>query len=163
MSTELERRLERIDGLVERLETGADPVSGATARELVQILMELHGAALERIVTLMHQAGPAGDAVIGQCANDPLVRSVLLLYDLHPVDPETRVREAIDHTRPYIDSHGGAVELVRLDDQGAVHVRVQGAASLSGVVENAVREAAPDLATVIVEHQEPLVLLERRH
>ena len=162
MSTELERRLERIDGLVERLETGTDPVSGATVRELVATLMDLHGAAMERMVTLIRQAGPSGDTLMEQCARDPLVRSVLLLYDLHPVDPETRVREAIDHARPYIDSHGGAVELVRLDDQGAVHVRVQGAASLTGVVENAVREAAPDLPDVVVEHQEPLVFLERR-
>ena len=112
MSTELERRLERIDGLVERLETGSDPVSGATARELVQILMELHGAALERIVNLVNQAGAVGHTLMDQFGNDVLVRSVLLLYDLHPVDPMTRVREAVEHTRPYVDSHGGAVELV---------------------------------------------------
>jgi Fe-S cluster biogenesis protein NfuA len=162
VSTELERRLERIDGLVERLETGSDPVSGATARELVQILMELHGAALERVVTLVNQAGAVGRTLMDQFGNDVLVRSVLLLYDLHPVDPETRVREAVEHTRPYVDSHGGAVELVGVDDDGSVRVRVQGAESLTGVVEKAIREAAPDLSTVIVEHQEPLVLLERR-
>jgi Fe-S cluster biogenesis protein NfuA len=162
VSTELERRLERIDGLVERLETGSDPVSGATARELVQILMELHGAALERMVNLVNQAGAVGQTLMDQFGNDVLVRSVLLLYDLHPVDPETRVREAVEHTRPYVDSHGGAVELVGVDDDGSVRVRVQGAASLTGVVEKAIREAAPDLSTVVVEHQEPLVLLERR-
>jgi Fe-S cluster biogenesis protein NfuA len=163
VSTELERRLERIDGLVERLETGSDPVSGATARELVQILMELHGAALERMLTLVNQTGAVGQTLMDQFGNDVLVRSVLLLYDLHPVDPETRVREAVEHTRPYVDSHGGAVELVGVDDDGSVRVRVQGTASLTGVVEKAIREAAPDLGTVIVEHQEPLVLLERRH
>jgi Fe-S cluster biogenesis protein NfuA len=160
VSTELERRLERIDGLVERLETGADPVSGATARELVQILMELHGAALERMVTLMRQTGAS--TLIAQCTQDPVVSSVLLLYDLHPVDPETRAREAVERTRPYVDSHGGAVEFVTVDDTGAAHVRVQGSAKLTDIVENAVREAAPDLASVVVEYQEPLVLLERR-
>lgn len=162
MSTELERRLERIDGLVERLETGTDPVSGATARELVQLLMELHGAALERIVALVTQTGADGLTLIDRFATDPLIRSVLLLYDLHPVDPETRVRDAVEHTRPYVHSHGGAVELVSVNDDGSVHVRVQGASSLTGVVENAIREAAPDLASIVVEHQEPLVLLERR-
>jgi Fe-S cluster biogenesis protein NfuA len=162
VSTELERRLERIDGLVERLETGADPVLSATARELVQILMELHGAALGQMLTLARQTGPAGQSLVDQFAHDPLIRSVLLLYDLHPVDPETRVREALDHTRPYLDSHGGAAEFVQFDDQGAVHLRVQGAASLTTVVENAVREAAPDLEAVVVERQEPLVHLARR-
>jgi Fe-S cluster biogenesis protein NfuA len=162
VSTELERRLERIDGLVERLETGTDPVSGATARELVQILMELHGEALDRIVTLVTQAGAIGHTLMERFGQDPVVRSVLLLYDLHPVDPETRVREALDHARPYIDSHGGAVELIGVRDDGSVHLRVQGAASLKGVVEKAVQEAAPDLGAVVVEHQSPVVLLERR-
>ena len=142
MSTELERRLERIDGLVERLETGTDPVSGATARELVQILMELHGEALDRIVTLVTQAGAIGHTLMERFGQDPV--------------------EALDHARPYIDSHGGAVELIGVRDDGSVHLRVQGAASLKGVVEKAVQEAAPDLGAVVVEHQSPVVLLERR-
>jgi Fe-S cluster biogenesis protein NfuA len=161
--TELERRLERIDGLVERLETGTDPVSGGTARELVQILMELHGEAIAHMLALVTQSGEPGRTVIERFAQDPVVRSVLLLYDLHPVDPETRVRQALDHARPYVDSHGGAVELVAVGADGSVHVRVQGAASLKGVVEKAVTEAAPDLGTILVEHASPLVVLERRH
>lgn len=158
----LEQRLERVDGLVERIETATDPVSGAAARELVQIVMELHGDALDRIVGLVRQAGETGQQLLDRFARDQVVRSVLLLYDLHPDDRETRVRDALDRTRPYLDAQGGTVELISVSDDGAAHLLVQGASALTGVVEKAVREAAPDLATVVVEHQPPLVLLERR-
>jgi Fe-S cluster biogenesis protein NfuA len=158
----LEQRLERVDGLVERIETATDPASSAAARELVQIVMELHGDALERIVALVRQTGETGVQLLERFARDQVVRSVLLLYDLHPDDPETRVREAVDRTRSYVDAQGGAVELIAVGDDGSAHLRVQGASTLTGVVEKAVREAAPDLVSVVVEHQPPLVVLERR-
>ena len=49
---ELDRRIERIDELIQRLEAGADPSVRATTQELVGTLMELHGAGLERILGL---------------------------------------------------------------------------------------------------------------
>ena len=44
---------------------------------------------------------------------DELVSHLLLLHGIHPVPVEARVRTALDEVRPYLDSHGGNVELVR--------------------------------------------------
>ena len=52
--------------------------------------------------------------------NDKVVRGFLLIHDLHPADLETRLRDALDHVRPYLQSHGGNVELISLTGQRPV-------------------------------------------
>ena len=116
--TEFERRIAAIDELVQRLETAADPATRAASQELVRALMELHGAALERMLARSGRNGAAGGTIVDQLARDEVVASVLLLYDLHPVDLETRVRGALEKSRPYLKSHGGNVELVAIDEPG---------------------------------------------
>jgi Fe-S cluster biogenesis protein NfuA len=157
--SELEQRIERIDELIQELETGSDPVLRATAQELVQAVMDLHGSGIERIVALVRQSGSAGQAIMDQFAGDQLVRSLLLLYDLHPQDLETRVLEALEKTRPYLRSHGGNVELVSVDDRSQVRLRLLGSChgcpssslTLKMAVEQAIREAAPEIITIVVD------------
>ncbi|MGH2967831.1 MAG: NifU family protein, partial [Solirubrobacteraceae bacterium] len=74
------------------------------------------------------------------------------------VDLETRVREALDSVRPYMETHGGDVELLRIDE-GVAHIRLEGhcrgcAASASTLelgIKQALQEAAPDLLGLEVE------------
>ena len=162
MRKELERRLERIDGLVGQLETAADPASRAAAQELVRSLMELQGAGLERILELVHESGEAGTELMGRLLRDELVKSVLIMYELHPQDVETRVRDALAKTMPAVEAQGGHVELVSIDGQDGVRLRLQGPLSLRRVLEQAMHEAAPDVASIVVDLEEPLVMLERR-
>ena len=75
-------------------------------------MIELHGAGLERILDKLADAGDAGLALIDALAEDDLVGSILLLHGLHPLDLETRVRQALDKVRPLLRSHGGNVELL---------------------------------------------------
>jgi Fe-S cluster biogenesis protein NfuA/nitrite reductase/ring-hydroxylating ferredoxin subunit len=85
--------------------------------------------------------------------NDKVVRGLLLIHDLHPADLETRLREALDHVRPYLQSHGGNVELISLTNQRA-NLRLQGtckscassAVTLELAIRHAIEEACPDLA-----------------
>ena len=98
--SEFERRIAAIDELVQRLETAADPATRAASQELVRALMEMHGAALERMLAVIGRNGAAGATIVDQLTRDELVASVLLLYDLHPVDLETRVRGALEKTPP---------------------------------------------------------------
>ena len=45
-----------------------------------------------------------------------MVGGLLMLHGLHPLDLETRVRQALDQVRPYLRSHGGNVELLGVSD-----------------------------------------------
>jgi hypothetical protein len=146
--------IERIAELVEQLEAGTDPASKALSKELLQAVMALHAIGLERMVDLTKASGVPGEALLERFARDQQVRTLLLLHDLHPWDSGTRVREALK-------SHNGKVEILRVDES-SVHVRVDGPTSLVQTVEAALREAAPDVESIVVERQEPLVMLERR-
>jgi hypothetical protein len=146
--------IERIAELVEQLEAWSDPASKAMSKELLQAVMELHAAGLGRLIDLTRASGAPGEALLERFARDPKVRTLLLLHDLHPWDATKRVREALR-------AHEGKVEILRVDDASA-HVRVDGPTSLVRTVEDALREAAPDVESIVVERQEPLVMLERR-
>ena len=161
--SDFERRMATVDELVTRLEAAADPATRAASQELVGTLMEMHGAALERMLAIIGRNGSAGATIVDQLTRDELVASVLLLYDLHPVDLETRVRTALARTRPYLESHGGNVELVGIDAGGAVRLRMQGscrgcpssAVTLKLAIEQAIYEAAPDVAGIVVDAEAP--------
>ena len=85
-------------------------------------------------------------------ADDELVAHLLLLHGLHPVPLEERVREALDEVRPYLDSHGGDVELLGVED-GVVRLRLQGSCSgcpssavtLKLAIEDAIHRRAPEV------------------
>jgi len=124
----------------------------------MQSLMDFHGAGLDRLMEIVSEAGEAGYAVFDKFAEDDLVASLLLLYGLHPVPLETRVMGALDKVRPYLDSHGGNVELLGVAD-GVVRLRLQGscktcpssAMTLKLAIEEAVYAAAPDVAAIEAE------------
>ena len=52
-----QKRIQRIGELVEQLESAADPNARAMAKELLESLMALHGAALERILETRLRVG----------------------------------------------------------------------------------------------------------
>ena len=154
---EFQTRLERLDTLlheVGRLPDGAQ----ARTREIVQTVLDLHGAGLERLLEHLAEAGPAGRAVLDACAADDLVASLLLLHGLHPLDLETRVRQALEAVRPYLRSHGGNVELLRVGD-GVVHLRLDGscegcpssAVTMRQTIEQAIYSRAPEVVAVQLE------------
>jgi Fe-S cluster biogenesis protein NfuA/nitrite reductase/ring-hydroxylating ferredoxin subunit len=158
-SQEIQNRLKTIETLVQRIERVKDAALKATAKELVQSLMEFHGAGLERMLEIVHDSPESGLSVIETLGQDELVRSLLLLYGLHPDALETRVLQALEKTRPYLKSHGGNVNLVAVEDSGAVTLRLEGSchgcpsssATLKLAVEEAIYDAAPDVTAILVE------------
>jgi len=155
---EFQQRLQKIEGLVRAIESAADPNVRASAVELMQSLMELHGAGIERMMEVVFDAGAAGDEIIDRLADDDLVASLLLLYGLHPLDVETRVKQALDKVRPYLRSHGGNVELLgiadgeaRLQLVGSCNGCASSAMTLKLAIEEAIYEAAPDVTALEVE------------
>jgi Fe-S cluster biogenesis protein NfuA len=153
-----QNQLQSIEALLQRIEKANDPAMSAMAKDLVQRLMEFHGAGIERMLEIIHKDA-AGQVGIDALGRDPLVRSLLLLYGLHPDGLETRVQKALEKTRPYLKSHGGNVTLIGVDAAGAVSVRLEGSChgcasssvTLKLAVEEAICEAAPDVTAIIVE------------
>ena len=76
-------RVRRIGDLVQELETIADPATRTSSRVLVQSLMDLHGAAIERTLEILADAGEPGMALIEQLGRDPMVSSVLAQLRFH--------------------------------------------------------------------------------
>jgi Fe-S cluster biogenesis protein NfuA len=149
--------MERVESLVRDLDDSPDVATRARAQEIIQTVVELHGAALERMLEIIAHAGAAGRALIDSLGEDELVASVLLLHGLHPLDLETRVLQALDSVRPRLRSHGGNVELLGVAD-GVVRLRMLGscdgcpssALTLKTAIEEAVLERAPDVTGIEV-------------
>jgi Fe-S cluster biogenesis protein NfuA len=170
---EFSRRSDRIEELVGRIENAADPAMRAVAQELLQAVIELHGVALDRILAIVADL-PRSDSALAAMASDELVSNVLSLHGINPVPVEARVAAAIEKAQPYLQSHGGDVELASVED-GVVHVKLKGSCghcssssdTLRDAVEVAIYNAAPEVATVVAESaarpaQQELVTLQTR-
>jgi Fe-S cluster biogenesis protein NfuA/nitrite reductase/ring-hydroxylating ferredoxin subunit len=145
-----------VERLLAELEAVADPLARDHATAVVQALLELYGAGLERIV---EEIAARDDGTLAAAfSEDELVSHLLLLHGLHPVSLENRVRAALDGVRPYLESHGGNVELVEVDEP-AVRLRMQGSCSgcpssevtLKLAIEDAIHKAAPEIEDVVAD------------
>ena len=155
---ELRQQLQRVGDLVREVEEIAEPKARAAARELVQTVTQVHGAALERILERIFQTGDRGQQVIDELGTDPLVSNVLVLHGLHPDDLQTRVHKALRRIAPDLLSHGVEAALIGVDD-GAIrlsatvdaHACASTSATARKTLEDTIYEAAPDLASLTIE------------
>jgi len=93
---------------------------------------------------------PAFELMLAGQADHPVAAAVLAMYELVPLDEHSQIEEALDEVRPYIESHGGELELLEVDG-GIVHVRLGGschgcaasAMTLRRGVEEKLRERIP--------------------
>jgi hypothetical protein len=153
---EFQRRLEWIEQLIRQIEATGDPNVRTAARELVQLVMELHGAGLERILEILRANGEPGQTVLGSMGRDDMVSSILVLYGLHPLSLEERVRQAIEKANQKMGSRSGTVELVGIED-GAVRLNLKAngnGPALKEIVEAAIYQAAPDIASLVIDGAE---------
>ncbi len=150
----------RVEELTAQLETIGDPFAQSLAEELVGALMQLYDEGLERIVEAVDEDGSA--ALRQRLVDDGVVASLMLIHGLYPVDLETRVREGLDSVRPYMETHGGDVELLGIVDgvarlrlEGSCHGCAASASTLELGIKQALQEAAPDLQGIEVEGVTP--------
>ncbi len=140
MRSQIEERLQQVQAL-ER------PQARETALGLAQAILDLHAAALARMLQLMSESDD-GTALIDKIAADPQAGSVLLLHDLHPLDLASRVERALED--PSFHGRGATAELVSVQD-GVVRVHIDGGPALRSAIERAIWEAAPDARELIVD------------
>ena len=155
---ERQLRAEHIEALLQQVSEFPDTHTRNVVEDLVQSLLDMYGEGLARILELTIETEATGYALIQMFTTDDLTGSLLLLHDLHPLDLEARVLQALDEVRPYLKSHGGNVELIAVED-GVARLRLEGsckgcaasAITLKNTIEEAVKRAAPDLDRLDVE------------
>jgi len=137
---EFDEAVAELDTLVQTLEREGDE----RALMLLELVDAIHRPALELIAN--------GDG------EHPLARTLLAMYDLAPVDERIQVEEALDAVRPYVESHGGQLELLGVED-GVVRVRMSGSCdgcaasemTLRRGIEESLRERYPGFREVVAE------------
>jgi Fe-S cluster biogenesis protein NfuA/nitrite reductase/ring-hydroxylating ferredoxin subunit len=148
-------RITRIEQLLEQLESAGDVPLAAQSSEAIALVVELYGDGLARIVARVESEQPQ---LARDLADDELVCQLMLLHGLHPRALEQRVRDALAEVRPYLESHGGGVDLVQVSDT-SVRLRLRGSCSgcpsstmtLKLAVEDAIRKAAPEIEQIEAE------------
>jgi Fe-S cluster biogenesis protein NfuA/nitrite reductase/ring-hydroxylating ferredoxin subunit len=157
-----EELLEVVQKLQEQLDSSEDTATRALAEKLVSAIVQMYGTGLGRILERLVESGAEGEALAVALADDPFLSTLLLIHDLHPVTLEARVGQALDSVRPYMESHGGNVELLSLSD-GIARIHLRGSCSdcsassvtLELAIKQALEEAAPDLEGLEVEGVAP--------
>lgn len=151
-------KVQRIGELVGELENISDPEARVSAKALIQLLLDLHSAALERVMEVVAHDDASGQRIIDDLGRDPLVSSLLVLYGLHPLDFESRVSGAIEKIQPQVRKGGGELELlgiaggvVRVQLQVTGHACGSTGKTLKKLVEDTLYEAAPDMESIEVE------------
>jgi len=148
----------RIQELVEQIDALPNSPARVLFQECLESVLTFYGHGLERILQLVAKAGPEAQKIYGDLIHDNVVGGLLLIHDLHPVDIETRLRDALDKVRPYLESHGGNVELISLTNDVA-RLRLQGTCkscasstvTLELAIRHAIEESCPDLLGFEVE------------
>src|SRR5215213_10483646 len=154
---ELQERVARIETLLGEIEAFKDQNARSKAAEVVQVLLELYGEGLARMMEVVAE-GEEREKAFEHFARDELVSHLLLLHGLHPLDVETRVVKALEEVRPYLQSHGGNVEFLGVKG-GVARLRMQGSCSgcpsstmtLKLAIEEAIQKTAPDLEGIEAE------------
>lgn len=148
---------EAIEQRLAAMQARADPRVFDQAVELLQLVSELYGSGLARVMELAQRHAPD---LVRHITDDELLTSLLIANGLHPDDVQARIARALDSVRPFLAGHGGDVELLDIDERvGAVRLRLLGscdgcpssAVTLRNSVERAIVEAAPEITIIDVE------------
>src|SRR5688500_12922927 len=116
VATEQEGLVDRVQALTEQLESIEDAGARMLAEELAGSIVQLYGEGIERIFSLLGREGLSAEQARALLAQDGVVASLMLIHGIYPVPLDERVAEALDSVRPYMESHGGDVELVGVED-----------------------------------------------
>jgi Fe-S cluster biogenesis protein NfuA len=154
----LRAQVDRLQGLMDHAEQLPDPAARGVARDCIESLLSFYGEGLTRVLAIVQEDQAGGAEILNRLAQDPTVSGLLLIHGLHPIDLPTRLQQALDKVRPFMESHGGNVELLGLED-GFARLRLQGACqscpssrvTLELAVRSALEEGCPDLAGFEVE------------
>ena len=160
LSREFQHLLEWLGTGLERMEEIEDEQTRQEVLALLEGIDVLHRQALGRLLELVTNLGGAG--LIERVSQDPIVRTLLEMYDLPEADERTQVERALETVYPYFKSHGGTLEVLGVEE-GRVRVQLSGscegcpgtATTLKRVVEEALHEGFPGFRELVAEDPPP--------
>ena len=138
-----------------------DQAPQASAMAMKSAIEELHKFGLTKIVQKLKQ-DPRGKELLFEMIEIPEVLALFSVHGLLRADVRTRVSRVIDMVRPYMQSHGGDVELADVKTD-TVFIRLAGscngcsmsAVTLRNSVEEALKEHVPEIKNIEVLANEP--------
>lgn len=139
-----------------------DPLPRQVLDDALDAINAIHRAGLTALVRALRD-DERGTELLFEAVDDAAVRMILSMHGIiRSADPMTVAERVLDSIRPGIRSHGGDVELVRIDD-GVAFVRLSGACngcSMASVtmrdgVEKALVEGVAGVTSVEVLPNEP--------
>jgi Fe-S cluster biogenesis protein NfuA/nitrite reductase/ring-hydroxylating ferredoxin subunit len=158
--SDLQELAERVDQAVAEVRT-LDAPSPAKAMAMKNAIEEFHKLGLIKMVQRL-KSDDRGRELLFELAEDPTVYALFSMHNLVKADLRTRVARVIEMVRPYMQSHGGDVELVEVTSE-TVFLRLKGSCngcSLSSVtlrngVEEALKQHVPEIQHIEVVPAEP--------
>lgn len=160
---EFQEQVRQLGKLIAQFDELPDGATKTAARDLVRLLMDVHGRGLERVMEIVFDSGDSGQKIIDRLGQDSIVGNLLLLYSLHPDGLEARIQSALDRMRPRLRKLACTIELENVQE-GAVQVRLatsghscgSSTKDLRSIVEDGMFEFAPDVTSLeILGLEEP--------
>ncbi|WP_088289754.1 NifU family protein [Kineosporia sp. A_224] len=157
---DLDAAARRVDTMLERASL-LDERSQQVALDLKAAVEEFHRDAIVRVVRKLKD-DPRGKELLFELVDDPVVYALFVMHGIVRADPVTLANRALEDVRPYLESHGGGVELVGVELPVA-RVRLSGtcngcsasSTTLREVVERALVAAVHGLHQVEVVPNDP--------
>lgn len=152
------RALQDLGDLIQMFSQHPDEGVQEAVVAMLQAVDVLHRGALQRLRAFLDSR-----SLLGEALAHPHVALLLDLYDTREDDDErARAEAAVEAVRPYVESHGGRIEVVAADG-GAVNVRLLSACescsgsteTLGRIVEEALRTELPEYVRVDVSPPQP--------
>lgn len=161
---DVDRSIEQLAGALDEAMGGLsslEPDSRAVITDALDAMNALHKQALTTVVRRLRD-DPRGKELLFELVDEPDVLMALTMHGIVRPDPMTLARRVLDSVRPGLESHGGGVELERIEGSTA-YVKLQGACngcSMASVtmrngVEAALVEGVPGLTGVEVLPNDP--------
>jgi Fe-S cluster biogenesis protein NfuA len=161
--SEFQEQVRQLGKLVAQFDDLPDGATKTAAKDLMQLLMDVHGRGLERVMEIVFDSGDSGQKIIDKLGQDSIVGNLLLLYSLHPDGLEARLQSALDRIRPRLRKLACTIELENVQE-GTVQVRLatsghscgSSTKDLRSIVEDGMFEFAPDVTSLeILGLEEP--------
>ena len=152
-SDDLEHLARQVDGAIAEVQSLAPDVR-AKAMALKSTIEAFHKVGLTHMARKLKE-DPAGKQLLFELLDEPAVYALFTMHGLVRADPRTRVTRVLEMVRPYMQSHGGDVTLVDLQNN-TLYVRLSGncngcsmsATTLRNIVDESLREHVPEIERV---------------